>query len=469
MKKRALNRLLIFLATGAFIIIGTILMIRYAKGYRPTMQGTVKGTGLLAANSFPPGAELYINDRLRSATDTTLNLDPGVYDIKIQKDGYYTWIKKLTIEEELVTQTNATLFPVTPTLQPLTYTGAINPIPAPDGSALVFAVASASASTKNGLYVQDLSSGTLSFNRSARQISRGSDNFDYTKASYTWSPSGSQILVSFNPKSNILLDSSRFNDLATLKDVSSELPTIFQEWEQELARAEKTRFTKLPPYFQDMLTDSTDASASAKIANLYLSPDGDKLLYQAKDSFTLPIDLLPNLPSESTQAEDRNLEKGNWYTYDLKEDKNFFLASSPESEDEEDKILIEKLPLLENVLSEMTTKSADTPAELGGASSSAYRQLSQGRSTRETISLLNAQYAPISITSAQWYSDSYHLVLSSDAGIAIVEYDRGNYTTVYAGPFDHSFVYPWPDGSRIITLIQFSPDTIPNLYTIKLK
>lgn len=468
MKKRALNRLLIFLATAGFITAGTILMIRYAKGYRPTIQGTIKGTGLLAANSFPPGAELYINDRLRSATDTTLNLDPGSYQVRIQKDGYFTWTKTLTIEEELVTQTNATLFPVSPTLQPLTYTGALNPVPAPDGSALVFAVASASASSKNGLYVQDLSSGTLSFNRSARQISRSTGNYDYTQASYTWSPSGAQILVSFSTGLNVLLDANRFNDLATLQDVTLELPTIFQEWEQELSRQEKTKFAKLPPYFQELLTTAKESTHSAKIGNLYLSPDGEKLLYQAKDHFTLPPELLPDLPSESTQPEIRNLEKDAWYAYDLKEDKNFLIATSSESENAPS-FRVEKLPLLDGISSSSLSNSGTAPAELGGASPAAYRQLSGNFSTLETISLLNAQYAPISISSAQWFPDSYHLILSSDSGISIVEYDRGNLTTLYAGPFDHNFVYPWPDGSRIITLIQFSPDTIPNLYTIKLK
>ena len=56
MRKAQLNRLIIFLLTGIFIGIGTFLMIRYAQGYRPTKQGTIKGTGLLAANSFPTGA-----------------------------------------------------------------------------------------------------------------------------------------------------------------------------------------------------------------------------------------------------------------------------------------------------------------------------------------------------------------------------------------------------------------------------
>ena len=87
MSRTALIRLGIFLATIGFVIGGTVVMIRYAKGYRPTRAGTIKGTGLLSANSFPTGAEVYINGKLTTATDNTLNLDPGDYQIELKKDG----------------------------------------------------------------------------------------------------------------------------------------------------------------------------------------------------------------------------------------------------------------------------------------------------------------------------------------------------------------------------------------------
>ena len=90
--------------------------------------------------------------------------------------------------------------------------------------------------------------------------------------------------------------------------------------------------------------------------------------------------------------------------------------------------------------------------------------------TREqSIRLFNAQYSPIFVTGIQWYPDSAHLIFTTSKGIEIGEYDGTNRVTIYAGPMDNAFVYPWPDGSRVITRIQFSPDTIPNLYTIKLK
>ncbi|MFH1244379.1 MAG: PEGA domain-containing protein [bacterium] len=467
-------RLLIFVATLTFVIGGTILMIRYAQGYRPTTTGTIKGTGLLSANSFPTAGEVYINDKLTTATDNTLNLDPGEYQVTIKKDGYHSWSKLLTITAELVTATNAQLFPATPELVPLTYTGSQNTVPSPDGTKLAFTVASASAMTKNGLYIQDLNSSPISLNKTARQIARSDLNFDYTTSHYTWSPNGSELLVAFSPVSpsggssaHILLDTTRFNDLTVLKDVTVRLPQILSEWELELAREERVQLLKLPDFMAGVATTSA--------TNLYFSPDADRLLYQATSAFTLPDGLVPALPSSSTQIQSRSTEPGFWYVYDLKEDKNFLIsegslpkpctssAKAPEKCPETRSGLRGpiKLMLLSNF-------QVPLPAELI-SSPSAFRTLQKNVTPVESIALFNAQYSPIFVGGIQWYPDSSHLLLGTSTGIEIMEYDGTNRVTIYGGPMDPSIIYPWPDGSKIITKIAFSDGALPNLYTIKLK
>lgn len=465
-------RLLIFLATFAFIAGGTFLMVRYAQGYRPTKTGTIKGTGLLSTNSFPTAAEVYINGKLTTATDNTLNLDPGEYEIEIKKDGYHTWMKKLQIVAELVTETNAQLFPTSPSLEPLTYTGAIMPIPAPDGTKLTFTVASASAVAKNGLYVQDLSSSPISLNKTARQIARTEANYDYVNSSYTWSPNGSEILVSFKNGAHILLDATQFNDLASLKDVTVRLPQILSEWELELAREERVQLLKLPEFMGKVATESA--------TNLYFSPDNKRLLYQATADVEIPTGLVPTLPSSSTQTEIRKLSIGSWYIYDIKEDKNFLIAegklpdpspsATPKSkvntkntttQINTEQSMPKKITLLPNFLEPI-------PAELI-SSPSAFHLLQGTGTTTQSIALFNAQYSPIFVGTIQWYPDSTHLIITSGNGIELMEYDGTNRLTVYGGPMDKSIVYPWPDGSKIITRLAFSPDTLPNLYTIKLK
>lgn len=469
--KPSTMRLLIFLATFCFISGGTYLMIRYAQGYRPTKAGTIKGTGLLSANSFPTAAEVYINGKLTTATDNTLNLDPNSYDVEIKKDGYHTWSKKLQITAELVTETNAQLFPTSPSLEPLTYTGALQAIPSPDGTKLAFTVASASAVAKNGLYVQDLSVSPISLNKTARQIARTETNYDYTTSSYTWSPNGSEVLVAFKSGAHILLDATRFNDLADLKDVTVRLPQILSEWELELAREERTQLLKLPDFMATIATESA--------TNIYFSPDNKRLLYQATKDIELPSGRVEALPSSSTQLETRQVKTGSWYVYDIKEDKNFQLSegllpsptpdSTPKKSVKSAKKVVAPEPVFtpsKIVLRDNFTEAL--PAELI-SSPSAFHKLQNNTSTLESITLFNAQYSPIFVGQIQWYPDSTHLILTTENGIDLVEYDGTNRLTVYGGPMDKSIIYPWPDGSKIITRIAFSEGTIPNLYTIKLK
>jgi hypothetical protein len=308
--RQSTMRLIIFLATLGFIFGGTYLMIRYAQGYRPTKTLTVRGTGLLSAGSYPTAAEVYIGGKLTTATDNTLNLSPGEYFVEIKKDGYHTWSKKLSIVEELVTETSAQLFPTSPSLEPLTYTGALTPIPAPDGTKLAFTVASSSAQAKNGLYVQELSASPISLNKTARQIARTEVSYDYTTSSYTWSPNGSEILVAFTSGAHVLLDATRFNDLADLKDVTVRLPQILSEWELELAREERVRLLELPDFMTGVATSSA--------TNLYFSPDGQRLLYQATLDFEIPSGLIPPLPSSAQQTESRPRKTGSWDIYDHK-------------------------------------------------------------------------------------------------------------------------------------------------------
>ncbi len=472
-RREHITRPLIFFATILFVLVGTYLVIRYAKGDRLDKAGVIKGTGLLSANSFPTGAQVYVNGRLTTATDNTLNLDPSSYNIEIKKDGYHTWNKSLTIHPELVTSTNAQLFPISPTLEPLTYTGAKSPTPSADGSKLAFAVASASASIKNGLYIQDLGSGPISLNRGARQISQTTSEHNYAESSFVFSPNSSEILVSFGNGSHLLLDATRFNDPASLQDVTWKLSAILSDWELEIARTERVRLLELPEFFQNI------ATSSASLANLYFSPDGTKLLYQSTTALTIPPDLIPSLPAESTQPEDRQLLPGYWYVYDITEDKNFNVAKAPlpsptptptpknktnsktsTASPANETFIVSKIMLLSNL--------NPIPAETV-SSSSAFSRLQKDNDTNTALRLLSAQYSSIYVDSVQWYPDSTHLILHSDNKIEIMEYDATNRVTLYAGPFDSSIVYPWPDGSKIITRIQFSPDTTPNLYTIKLK
>ena len=69
----------------------------------------------------------------------------------------------------------------------------------------------------------------------------------------------------------------------------------------------------------------------------------------------------------------------------------------------------------------------------------------------------------------QWYPDSKHLLYIEENQIKIMEYDGGNQVTLYSGPFAEHFVYPSPNGDRLIIITSFSPDSPLNLYAVELK
>ncbi len=103
-----------------FVIVGGLIAIFYAYGYRFQFGGGtgnikfLEGTGLLVATSKPDGARVLVNDHLTTATNNTINLAPGNYDVKIQKDGYVTWEKKIIIKKALVSEANALLIAAAP-------------------------------------------------------------------------------------------------------------------------------------------------------------------------------------------------------------------------------------------------------------------------------------------------------------------------------------------------------------------
>ena len=126
MKRVVVTGIMIF----SFLLIGTLIGIFYAKGYRIVPNNgspMVEGTGLLVLTSKPDAAKVFVNNQIATATNNTINLTPGDYEIKIVKDGYFAWNKKITIKKEVVSRADALLFPTAPKLESTTSTPAPNP------------------------------------------------------------------------------------------------------------------------------------------------------------------------------------------------------------------------------------------------------------------------------------------------------------------------------------------------------
>ena len=90
-------------------------VVLYSSGYRidwnPPQNGKmIVQTGGLFLKTEPKQANIYLNEKLSKKTDFFFgsalieNLLPKEYNIKISKDGYSSWEKKLTIKEKGVTE-----------------------------------------------------------------------------------------------------------------------------------------------------------------------------------------------------------------------------------------------------------------------------------------------------------------------------------------------------------------------------
>lgn len=476
--KKFLNRLLKILGSRVvytllsivIIALGSYLAIQYARGsWRVTNKGIVANTGLLNVNSFPTGAQVFIDDKLITATDDTIYLEPDTYQVKIIKEGYSPWYKALTVQSELVTQSNALLFPSAPSITPLTFTGIDNVNPSPDGQKVLFFTNQASSQLKNGFYVLDLNSNFLSLQSGPKQVTDNLEDLDLMNAQIIWAPDSTEFIILAKNKEFLVSIDKKIN-LSEQKDISFQKKDILAQWEEEIYLRERQFLAKFPKEILELTKNSAK--------NVYLSPDKKRLLYTATASVTLAEDIVPPVPATNTQAEARTLEPGAIYVYDREEDKNFkvaTVAALPDllnqtdsnatdtatlNDEVADKINTEKIILADD-LEEAVAKSLE-------ASPTAFNRLQRADNFSTALSFAN-YYTAAQLNTIQWFPDSKHLLFVEEGKIKIMEYDGQNKTTVYSGPFANDFVYPWPDGSKLVIKTSFSPDSPNNLYVIDLK
>lgn len=395
-----MKKLIIPIAILLSLIIATTIVVLYGKGYRintDTTDPRILETGVLVATSEPDGAQVFINGHLTTATNNTINLSPNVYAIKIVKEGYFAWEKRIKIKKGVVSVTGALLFAKAPKLESITEIGVSDPVIDPSKTRLAFNVASQSA-RQNGIYVFDMSlRPILTLQSSSTQIV--DDTFDnFSQAKIIWSPDGREILASISSSENnqletiYLLKVDSFNQ--NPQNVTATIEFLKATWEEEIAKKEKAQIEGLNSKTQKLIRENFDV--------LSWSLDGTKILYIASVSAQLPLVINPPLLGSDSTPQDRSLKENSIYVYDMKEDKNF-------------KIQQPQLHL-------------------------------------------------------SWFPDSKHLVYIEDSRIVIIEHDGTNKTTIYAGPFTDNYVFPWPDGSKLVILTNLgNPDITPNLYTVGLK
>ncbi|MBU4015867.1 PEGA domain-containing protein [Patescibacteria group bacterium] len=307
----------------SFLIISTLFAILYGKGYRISFKQNIpeiNKTGLLVVNSYPNGAQVFIDNHLTTATNNTINLPPGIYDIKIQKEGYFPWQKKLKIETEVVTKTEALLFPVAPRLESIATTPVLNPLIDPSGTKIAYQIASDAASRKNGIYILNMNTNTISVSiltlqSSSTQIADDTATL-FSQAKLKWSLDGTQILAQIQDStqniSTYLLKTDRLNE--DPQDVTAILQSVEDSWRREKQQKERSLLADIKENTHKLIADN--------FSILAWSPDETKILYEASISAQLPLIIKPRRLGIDSLAEKRQITKGEVYVYDTKEDTN---------------------------------------------------------------------------------------------------------------------------------------------------
>lgn len=399
---------LIPFVTICIILAVATAVIAYGRGYRfDFSRGALKATGLLVVHSDPAGAQILVDDKLSSASPTTLNLPPGWYTITVSKEGFQSWSQKVKVQGEVVAHVDAVLIPANPSLTAITASGVANPVLSPDGTKLAYVIPTPPSTQTNGavlattpgVWVLDVVDKPLGLNRDARQIAT-STAVDFSKAILSWSPDSKQVLATISAKyANIsyLFDTDKVNDPPA---PVSDIKTLQTAWANLTAQRDKEKLATLPP---DLINVAT-----ASMGFRSFSPDETKILYEATDSATIPTIINPPLIGSDPTIQQRTLQKGKLYVYDVKEDKNF---------------------------------------------------------------AINIPFTALIPQILQWLPSSRQLLWVGNEKIEILDYDGTNERTAYSGPFWDSFAVPWASGGKIVILTNLNPSAsaVNNLYAVNLR
>lgn len=307
------------------LVIATIGVVLYGKGYRfgaDSGKISLQGTGLLVVKSLPDGAQVIVDGKLKTATDNTINLPPGEYTVKIFKEGYFPWEKKIKIENETVSRAEALLIPTAPKLESITDLGASAPTIDPTITKIAFNVSDQSPTT-NGIYVFDMKSNPLLTlqSSSTQVIDDSSDLFSTSKI--TWSPDGKDLIATIsstlNPEiqTTYLLDTDRSNNPPN--NVTSTIDSVNDTWTKLKTNKEKAVIASMPRAVRKMAAENFEIMA--------FSPDQNKILYTASRSASLPVIIKPRLVGVNSTPETRSISENGIYVYDVKEDRNYKMNS----------------------------------------------------------------------------------------------------------------------------------------------
>lgn len=272
MNQKSYSKILVLI-----ILLGsTVLLYYFLAGWRPSFNfsngGTsnnfnVKQTGMISAKSQPEGANVYLDEKLFTATNNTISgIEPGKHKLRITKSGYVSWEKEIEVFPELVTDITAVLIPQTPRIEPLTNTGARKPTVSYSLEKLAFF----SKDPENpGVWVVSFRDQGLSFfNNSAKNVVKDTNFIKYSEGKEIfWSPEEDKILIESRDSKFYLLDVNS-GDVSPVPNPNE----LKDNWNKKLQKKRLDFISKIE------IPEDRIKLASAE--DTIWSPDNKKFLYK---------------------------------------------------------------------------------------------------------------------------------------------------------------------------------------------
>lgn len=390
-----------------------VLIVALARGYRFNLdEKTITSTGIISANSAPEAAKIFVNGEFKGVTNQNISLSPGEYDVKITKEGFTEWQKKLKVLGEVVVSIDAVIFPKNPSLSPLTNLGIAKAIPVGESDKVLIFVDNEDVE-RDGIYILEGNTRRLSLLSPLKKIVLKSllpENISFASSEVKFAEDYSEGIFTFPSEDQ----TATFSYLLSLEsdntepfEVSNSQNTILSAWEVKKQLDLQKILETFPKPVKGIATDS--------FRIISFSPDETKILYQAKRAVELPIVIKPRLIGANQTDEKRTLEVDKVYVYDRKEDKNYMIPV------ENEKINQPAFTPTPSILPEEIPVPTDSEA-----------------TKTANIDILNYNRTEI-FDYIQWYPSSRHLVLNEGKNIAVIQYDGTNKQSVYAGPYEPQF------------------------------
>jgi len=226
------NNIVIFFTVFVSLLLSTLIAIFLAQGYKFDLpKRKIQKTGMLLVKSTPGDAKIYLDGKLLDTTPTTLgSLEPGRYNLKIEKEDHTFWQKEVEILPELATEVDALLIAKSPRLEPLTKTGISLLCLSPDGRQVVY---TSRGEDSKGIWILDLTAPPILglVRENPRLLTPDTERHAFSLTEdLTFSPKGNQILLTLNKEGYLLLN---LNDGDNPTATTSAEPTL-STWEEEL-------------------------------------------------------------------------------------------------------------------------------------------------------------------------------------------------------------------------------------------